>query len=52
MRAESLRAAQERIGRELKMYYGLPRELPHDMCVLLMQMKEQLTKFAVNRRQK
>ena len=52
MRADSLRAAQEQIGRELKTYYGPPRQIPHDMCVLLMQLKEQLTKLTVNRRQK
>jgi len=39
-------AAQAQIGQELKAYYEPPRELPHSMFVLLMQMKDRPTKLA------
>jgi hypothetical protein len=51
MREELFRAAQARIGQELNAYYTPPRGLPHDMLVLLMQLKERLTKRAANHRQ-
>jgi hypothetical protein len=40
MRADMLRAAQERIGQELKAYYEPPRGLPNDMRMLLMQLSD------------
>ena len=33
-----LRALQAAIGRELRVQYGLPRELPHGILTLLMQL--------------
>jgi hypothetical protein len=46
------RAAQEQIGQALKACYEAPRELPHSMFVLVMQMKDQPTKQAGTNRQK
>jgi hypothetical protein len=39
-RASLFHAAQMRIGQELKVYYEIPEELPHEMVVLLKQFKE------------
>jgi len=41
-RVSSFGAAQARIGEDLKAYYDLPRELPHGMLVLAMQLQDQL----------
>jgi hypothetical protein len=52
MGEELFRAAQARIGQELNAYYEPPRGLPHNMFVLLMQLKERRTKRSENRSQK
>jgi len=48
-RVSSFGAAQARIGEDLKAYYDLPRELPHGMLVLAMQLQEQLGRRTAKR---
>jgi hypothetical protein len=48
-RVSLFRAAQERIGHDLNAYYDLPRELPHGMLVLAMQLQEQLGRRTAKR---
>jgi hypothetical protein len=38
---ELFRAMQMRIGQELRARYAVPEELPHELYVLLMRLKEQ-----------
>jgi hypothetical protein len=40
-KAVRFRAVQAKIGQELRAQYGLPRELPHRILTLLMQLNAQ-----------